>query len=89
MAIQAPTADDLQRTERQRAKIEADLAFWRDHYAELAKLYPEQFISVANGRVVASDSDLYRLWKTLEKLGFRSGETAIEFMTEQPRFVLL
>ncbi|MEX0784051.1 MAG: hypothetical protein WD557_15530 [Dehalococcoidia bacterium] len=89
MAVQTPTPADTDRMERQRAKIEADLEFWRGHYEELAQEYPEQFISVHADRVVASDTDLPRLWKKLEALGYGAGETAIEFMTEQPRFVLL
>ena len=84
-----PDGGGLERLERQRAKIEADLEFWGEHYDEFARQYPEQFISVYEGRVVAADSDLSRLWSRLDQLGYKPGETSIEFMTKQPRFILL
>ena len=43
--------------------------FLQSNYASLLRDYPEQFVAINGGRVVASEMDLRRLWFTLQAMG--------------------
>jgi Family of unknown function (DUF5678) len=64
-------------------------AFWEKHYPELLARYPDQFVAVRGGKVIASDSDLMRLATTLEKRGIKPTDVWMQFIDTKPdRFLL-
>ena len=44
--------------------------FWEAHYAEYLQRYPEQFVAVKDGEVIATHTDLYELVRVLESKGW-------------------
>lgn len=50
-------------------RVEAETAFWAEHYQEYVQKYPDQFVAVHGGEVVAASPDLESL---LEQLAARS-----------------
>ena len=50
-------------------RAEAETAFWEDHHQEYVRKYPDQFVAVHGGEVVATSPDLESL---LEQLAARS-----------------
>lgn len=56
--------------------------WWDAHYAELLALYPERFVAVKDGEVVATSEDLFLILDDVHALGLRSPEdVSIEFVT--------
>ena len=66
-----------------------ELAFWRDHYQEFIEKYPDQFVAVYNGEVVAANPDLFGLVAELEKLGLKPRQVWSEFIEATPRTLIL
>jgi hypothetical protein len=64
--------------------------FWEDNYQALLCEYPEHFVAVKDGKVVAADPDLARLFYMLTDLGLdpRTG-VAIEFISAHSSALLL
>lgn len=59
----------------------ADDHVWIDrNYETLLQQYPEQWIAVEKGKVIASDQDVHALRKKLANPAF----TCVEFITHQP-----
>ncbi len=50
-------------------QAEGETAFWAEHYQEYVRKYPDQFVAVHDGKVVATSPDLESL---LEQLAARS-----------------
>jgi len=58
--------------------------YWDDHYAELLEQFPEQFVAVRDGTVVASHRDLAMLLYDLQDRGLDARtDVAIEFVTSR------
>lgn len=56
--------------------------WWDAHYAELLAIYPERFVAVKDGEVVATNEDLFVILDDVHALGLRSPEdVSIEFVT--------
>ena len=70
-------------------RAEAEQAFWDSHYSELLSKYPDQFVAVHDGEVVATAFDLRDLVRDLEALGLQPSDVWIEFMRATHRTVLL
>ncbi len=64
-------------------------AFWEKNYRRLAELYPEQYIVVVNGVVVASDPDFSCAASVLESLDRKSQDVYFKYMTLRPQTLLL
>ncbi|MBI5949891.1 MAG: hypothetical protein HY875_17275 [Chloroflexi bacterium] len=57
-------------------------AFWDKHYRELLQEYPEQFVAVKDGKVIAADSDLATLVEELRARGIDvRTDVAIQFIS--------
>jgi len=59
------------------------------HYRAWTKRYPDQFIAVHDGRVVAASPDPEALLRTLTERGLRPTQVLIRFMAKEPRRFLL
>ena len=68
------------------AEAEREAAFWREHYHEYVKLYPDQFVMVskADKQVVAVSPSLDGVIDLAESRGFRVGTTWLEFIAATP-----
>jgi hypothetical protein len=64
--------------------------FWADHYEELLARYPEQFVAVRDGDVMASNPDLAMLIYDLrdKNLSPRT-DVAIQFISSRSGSLLL
>jgi len=79
--------------ERARAAFEAakvEDTFWHAHHTELLEKYPDQFVAVFDGEVVATSPDLLELDELLEGKGLNSTRLWIKFMdADQDRVIIL
>lgn len=66
-------------------EAEREQGFWRDHYSELLQRYPDQFVAVRNGAVVATNPDLQRLLESLEHQGIEPTAVWVRFLATDPR----
>ncbi len=56
--------------------------FWNEHHEELLERYPEQFVAVKDGEVVAANADLALLVYELRDMSLDPRtDVAIEFVT--------
>ena len=70
---------------------EQEDAFWREHYDDYLKQYPDQFVAVArdSGRFVAADPDLDRLIDTINANGLTVHQVWVRFMVATPIRLIL
>jgi hypothetical protein len=59
--------------------------FWRDHYGELLQQYPDQFVAVREGTVVAANPDLQQLLESLKHQGVEPTAVWVRFLATDPR----
>jgi hypothetical protein len=73
--------------ETQEALVAADLEqdFWRDHYGELLQQYPDHFVAVQGGAVVATNPDLQQLLASLKHQGIEPTAVWVRFLASDPR----
>ena len=73
------------------AEAEKEDAFWREHYPEYVKLYPDQFVAVsrADGQVVATGWTLDYLLGFLAGKGIDLQQVWVKFMAATPQHVIL
>ena len=60
-------------------------AFWDAHYRDLLAQYPDQFIAVNDGEVVARARHIWDLVQDLEARGIDSRDTWITFLNATQR----
>ena len=68
------------------AWVEADEedAFWREHYESYLDLYPDTFVAVSDGQVVATSPDLSRLVGILEGKGMDIRRVWVHYIAATP-----
>jgi hypothetical protein len=72
----------LRRTKEERA-------FWDAHRARYMQEYPDEFVAVLDGKVLAHDEDLMSLMRKLKALGYELHEVLVEYMrTARRPFIL-
>ncbi len=81
--------EDLPQIREAFAEGERRRDFWAANYRRLAAIYPEQFIAVRDGCVVAAEPDLVPLVDRLADLSLDLRDTYIEFMALNPRPLIL
>lgn len=70
-------------------RAQAEQAFWQAHRAELTERYPDQFVAVLDGHVVATGSDLESLVAGLAAKGLTPQAVWIRFLaTTRPMLIL-
>jgi len=67
---------------------EVEQAFWEANYKQFLALYPDRFVAVLNGCVIATDADLLQLIRTLEAMGHPTADVRIRFIASDPKFLL-
>ena len=65
-------------------EAEQETAFWLDHQHEYLVRYPDQFVAVHNGSVVAADHDLRVVIDRLTNLGVEYREVWLRYMDTHP-----
>lgn len=71
-------------------QFESDLQWIRDHFDELKRDYPDNYVAVLRGKVIAHHGDLDQLMKELEPLhGEGIGDLAIKFIPSEPVELIL
>jgi hypothetical protein len=68
---------------------EREQDFWRHHYAELLQQYPDQFVAVRDGAVVAANPDLRLLLESLKHQGIEPTAVWVRFLATDPRRLML
>jgi hypothetical protein len=64
--------------------------FWDDHWAEYLEKYPDEFVAVRDGEVVATNSDLALLYYELRDLGLKMSEDVdVELIRTNWDFLIL
>ncbi len=86
MVTVAPDRDDILGAWK---KADEEQAFWSAHHAELIEGYPDQFVAVAGGAVVAAGPDLQHLIQLIEAKGLELARVWIRFMMTNPRGLML
>lgn len=86
MDIEMPTPEELRAF---REEMEAEHAYWREHYEELKRQYPDHHVAVYNGRVIAASKDLFQFADMIRAQGLDPSETWTEFLAADPRPWLL
>ena len=64
---------------------EVEEAFWREHHGQYLEQYPDQFVAVSEGEVVATDSNLQQLMRILEARRLDPRRVWVRFVTADPR----
>ena len=85
----SPATPSLESAHAAWAAAEAEDAFWREHYEEYLRRYPDQFVAVADGRVVAVSPDLRHLIGFLEGKGLDVRRVWVRFVAATPRHLIL
>jgi hypothetical protein len=64
--------------------VRAEQRFWEAHYAEYLQHYPEQFVAVKDGEVIATQADLLELLQALKSKGLAPTQVWMHFITANP-----
>ena len=67
----------------------AEEAFWQEHHHEFIKTYPDQFVAVRGGAVVAVASNLRALVGELQARGLNPADVWVRFIAATRRAILL
>jgi hypothetical protein len=84
-----PVIPDLESARAAWASADEESAFWRDQYESLATRFPDRFVAVADGTVVATSTDLADLVAVLERQGLDVRRTWVRFVAATPRHLAL
>ncbi len=71
------------------AEAKREQAFWQDNYQRLAKQYPDQFLAVRAGEVIAVAGDPFELAEKIRALGFEPPQVWTSFVPAEPMRILL
>jgi hypothetical protein len=71
----------------QRAKEEE--AYWERHYPDFLAKYPDQWVAVHDGKLIARTEHLSELVQELERQGFDPRETWFTFLNATRRAISL
>lgn len=86
MSVQTPDRSEIEAEVRD---AEAQRRYWEEHSTELGERYPDQFVAVLDGEVVASGNDLQELLYSLRAKGVDPLRAWVRFMTTRPRQMIL
>jgi hypothetical protein len=66
------------------SRADEERAFWRDHQGDYMEKYPNEFIALRDGQVVAYESSLDDLVAELTKQGLESTDVRIRYINACP-----
>lgn len=70
-------------------KAALERAYWEAHADQLTKRYPDQFVAVRDGQVIATSPDLQELERLLAERQMGVGRTWVRFLSADPRRFIL
>lgn len=70
-------------------QAQAERAFWQRNHRTLLEKYPEQFVAVRDGAVVATAPNLDELLRLLERQGLKPTDVWARFITATRRATFL
>ena len=70
-------------------EADREVQWWADHQAEFARLYPDQFVAVLNGEVIAVASDLSTLIAALKEKSITIQDVWVSFIETDPSRLIL
>ncbi len=79
----------LEQAKEARREWEVRQAFWRAHRSELLRDYPDQFVAVHDGRVIAHSPHLVDLERILNGQGLEIADVWTEFVDTGTRLLIL
>ena len=65
--------------------MDAELAYWRTHHAALWRRYPDRYVAVYAGEVIADDADLVRLLDELRARNLDPAHAWVRFIPAPAR----
>ena len=71
------------------AEARREQAFWEEHYPRLVEQFPDQFIAVHEGEVIAVATHPYELAETIRAAGFEPRQVWSSFMMATPIHYIL
>ncbi len=83
--MMGPTTPSMEGVHEAWAAAEAEDAFWNKHYRQFLDRYPEQFVAVHEGTVVATAPSLHQLLHTLDERELDRRLVWVKFVTADPR----
>ena len=66
-----------------------DVDYLNSIWAEVRKRYPDQYVAVYEGEIVANHRRLKNVLATLEDKGLPKGHTLVRFASKKPRRMIL
>jgi hypothetical protein len=84
-----PDAAELDDLRRQVRESEAARHWWSEHRAEMLRLYPDQFVAMLDGRVVAAASELLELISKVESQSLRMRDVKTKYIETDPARLIL
>jgi hypothetical protein len=88
-SVRAPSTPDLEGAREAWDAAEREQVFWQEHYRELLQQYPDQFVAVRDGQVVAAHPDLQPLLKKLKHQGIDPTHAWVHYLATDPRRLML
>lgn len=70
-------------------EADREVQWWADHQAEFVRLYPDQFVAVLNGEVMAVASDLSTLIAALKEKSITIQDVWVSFIETDPSRLIL
>jgi hypothetical protein len=84
------TPAEIERMDAALRAKEGEDAFWQARHTEFLEKYPDQFVAVSDGEVVATSPDLLELEMLLKSKGLDTKDVWIEFIDANPdRMIIL
>ena len=71
------------------AEARREQAFWQENYRRFAKQYPDRFLAVRDGEVIAVADDPFELADAIRALGFEPSQVWTSFVPAEPMRLLL
>ncbi len=70
-------------------EAEREDAFWKKHHKRLLRQYPDQWVAVRDGEVIATSSDLLGIVNELEQLGLKPTQAWLQYLNAHPLPMIL
>jgi hypothetical protein len=86
MAVKAPGAEEMRAAFKD---ADEQRAFWDAHSGELMQRYPDQFVAVREGEVVAASPNLEQLLAMLKEKDLLPSDVWLRYMATDARRLLL
>lgn len=81
----SPTVEDAERAWQER---QAKKQYWGEHYQEFLKRWPNQFVAVYKGDVIAVSPDLETVFEPTTNRGLPPQRLWLRFITDDPSKLL-